>query len=92
MGFAARVDEGVCVGWNMKVIYLNKGVSHPQTGEPWNAALEANFLVSRDWPWIYYAFWENKSEERWYQQEKYFAKNEGKKEGDESAGNEREWV
>lgn len=48
MGFTARVDEGVCVGWNMKVIYLNKGVSHLQTGEPWNAALEANFLVSRD--------------------------------------------
>lgn len=48
MGFAACVDEGVCVGWNTKVIYLNKGVSHPQTGEPWNAALEANFLVSRD--------------------------------------------
>lgn len=48
MGFTAHVGEGACVGGNMKVIYLNKGLSHPQTGEPRNAALEANFLVSRD--------------------------------------------
>ena len=78
MGFTAHVAEGlcvcvcvcVCVGCDMKVFYLNKGLSHLQTGEPRNAALKANFLVSRDWPRIYYAFCGSNSEERWYEEGK----------------------